>query len=62
MSAILDQISHTQFCRFQQFFTHDEGKAGVVVTFLAILELVKESLIELVQAEPFAEIHVKMAG
>lgn len=62
MSAILEQISHTEFCRFQQFFSHEEGKAGVVVTFLAILELVKESLIELVQAEPFADIHVKMAG
>ncbi|MBC3764668.1 segregation and condensation protein A [Neptunicella marina] len=62
MSAILDQVSQQQFCSFSVFFTAEEGKAGVVVTFLAILELVKESMIELVQNEPFSDIHVRMAA
>jgi segregation and condensation protein A len=35
---------------------------GVVVSLLAVLELIKESLIELVQAEPFAPIHIRAAG
>jgi len=37
----------------------DEGKLGIVVTFLAVMELIKESLVELVQSEPFAPIHIK---
>ena len=44
---------------FVRLFSADEGKLGVVVTFMAILELVKESLVELVQNEPFAAIHVR---
>ncbi|MDH5470510.1 MAG: segregation/condensation protein A, partial [Gammaproteobacteria bacterium] len=42
-------------------FTVEEGRMGVVVTFLAILELVKESLLDLTQSEPYAPIHVKAA-
>jgi len=37
----------------------DEGRMGVVVTFLAIMELIKESLVELAQSEPFGPIHIK---
>ena len=37
----------------------EEGRLGVVVTFLAIMELLKGSMIEIVQSEPFAPIHVK---
>jgi segregation and condensation protein A len=37
-----------------------EGRAGIVVTFIAILELVKESLIVFEQVEPFANLHVKL--
>jgi segregation and condensation protein A len=44
---------------FVELFTAEEGRLGVVVTFMAILELVKESLVELVQNEPFAVIHVR---
>ena len=43
-------------------FTIEEGRRGVVVTLLAILELVKEQLLDLVQAEAFAPIHVKAAS
>ena len=39
--------------------TIEEGRLGVVVTFLAILELMKGALLEMVQAEPFGTIHVK---
>jgi segregation and condensation protein A len=37
----------------------DEGKLGVVITFLAIMELIKESLVELAQSEDFGPIHIK---
>jgi segregation and condensation protein A len=44
---------------FVALFHFEEGRLGVVVTFLAVLELVKESLIELVQADEFGPIHVR---
>ena len=44
---------------FVTLFTVQEGKLGVVVTFLAVMELVKESLIELLQTETYGPIHVK---
>lgn len=61
MSQILDRVSKAgdQFCTFVSLFNIEEGRAGVVVTFIATLELIKESLLELVQSEPFAPIHVK---
>ncbi len=61
MAAILEKVANAngQFVGFDELFQVSEGRAGVVVTFLAVLELVKERLIELVQAEPFANIHVK---
>ncbi|MFT7412497.1 MAG: segregation and condensation protein A [Paraglaciecola sp.] len=61
MSLILQQISSEHFTSFDELFQASEGKAGVVVTFLAILELAKESLIELVQAQPYANIHIRVA-
>ena len=60
MSLILEKISRDSYTSFDQLFSAEEGKAGVVVTFLAILELVKEKLVELVQAEPYTNIHVKV--
>ncbi|WP_426153903.1 segregation and condensation protein A [Pseudomonas sp. DC3000-4b1] len=62
MSEVLERLRGGGFVPFVELFTPDEGKLGVVVTFMAILELVKESLIELVQNEPFAAIHVRMRG
>jgi segregation and condensation protein A len=61
MSKILDQVQNagSQFVPFIALFSFEEGRAGVVVTFLATLELIKESLLEIVQTEPFAPIHVK---
>jgi segregation and condensation protein A len=62
MSSVLGKVSSTHFTRFSELFTLEEGRMGVVVSFLAILELVKESLLELTQAEPYAPIHVKAAA
>ena len=59
MSEVLSRLSPSGFLRFTELFKPEEGRAGVAVTFLAILELIKESLIEVVQSEPFAPIHVK---
>ena len=60
MGDVLKALSGgTNFVPFQTLFTAEEGRLGVVVTFLAIMELIKESLIEIVQSEPFAPIHVR---
>ena len=61
MSLILEKISSEHYTGFDELFLASEGKAGVVVTFLAILELGKENLIELVQARPYANIHVRVS-
>jgi segregation and condensation protein A len=59
MSEVLDRLSGQQFVPFVALFSHTEGRLGVVVTFLAIMELIKESLVEIVQTENFGPIHVK---
>jgi segregation and condensation protein A len=59
MAQVLAVLQADQFIEFGQLFDPREGRLGVVVTFLATLELVKESLAELVQAEPFATIYLK---
>lgn len=60
MSMILEQLTTQAYTPLESLFTIEEGKAGVVVSFLAILELVKEQLIFCVQAGPYARIHVKL--
>ena len=59
MANVLDKLKGRDFVPFVELFNPEEGRLGVVVTFLATLELVKGSLIELVQNGPFAPIHVK---
>jgi len=59
MSDILEQLSGQQFVPFVSLFSANEGRLGVVVTFLAVMELIKESLVEIVQTESFGPIHVK---
>jgi segregation and condensation protein A len=59
MVIVLERISTDDFTSFQDFFNPAEGRMGVVVSFIAILELLKESLIELVQTDPYAPIYVK---
>lgn len=59
MTKVLATINSDSFVDFSALFDIKEGRMGVVVTFIAILELIKQSMIEMVQAEPFAPIHVK---
>jgi segregation and condensation protein A len=59
MSEVLARVSPNRFTPFVALFSAEEGRLGVVVTFLAIMELIKEALIEIVQTEPFGPIHVK---
>ena len=60
MGNILNRVKQTsEFVPFQELFAVEEERLGVVVTFLAIMELVRESLLEFQQAEAFAPIHVR---
>ncbi|GAB6139605.1 ScpA family protein [Methylosoma difficile] len=61
MAAILANLKGEDSLLFSQCFIRKEGRGGVVVSFLAILELSKERLIEIIQPEPFAEIRVRTA-
>jgi len=61
MSTVLSLVEAGKFTPFADLFDPKEGRLGVVVTFLAILELVKESLLELVQTKPYEPIHVTVA-
>ena len=56
---VLGAVSTEKFTAFTTLFNPDEGKIGVVVTFLAVLELIKESLLEIVQTEPYGPIYVR---
>ncbi len=60
MTSILRALSEGEFITFTSLFSAEEGRVGVVVTFIAILELVRESVLSLSQQEPFAPIYVKM--
>jgi segregation and condensation protein A len=59
MSQVMENLRDNQFLPFVALFTLEEGRLGVVVTFLAVMELIKESLVEIVQSEDFGPIHVK---
>ena len=62
MSEILSRIKANTFSSFADLFDPEEGRMGVAVTFIAILELLRESTIEVVQAEAFAPLHVRAAS
>ena len=62
MSNVLAMLKADSFTEFAALFNVEEGRRGVVVTFMAVLELLKEHLIDLVQAGPFAPIYVKTAS
>ncbi|MEN7343593.1 MAG: segregation/condensation protein A [Pseudomonadota bacterium] len=61
MTNILTRTRGSDFADFTTLFDPEEGRLGVAVTFIAILELLKEQLIEVVQSNPFAPIHVRAA-
>jgi segregation and condensation protein A len=60
MSLVLERVRGGSFVQFIELFDVTEGRAGVVVTFLALLELIKSATLELVQSEAFAPIHVRL--
>jgi len=62
MSIILDILSRDSYVEFHRLFTPQEGRAGVVVSFLALLEMSREALIEIVQNEPPGQIYVKSSA
>jgi len=60
MAIVLGKLQGLGFVPFTHLFELVEGRAGIVVSFLAILELIRSTTIELVQAEPFAPIYVRL--
>ncbi|MCG9746761.1 ScpA family protein [Shewanella sp. Isolate8] len=59
MTQILAMLEGKSYVPFEQLFDVSEGRAGVVVSFLALMELVKELLVDLIQAQPLSTIHVR---
>jgi segregation and condensation protein A len=62
MSEILTRIKANEFTGFADLFDPEEGRMGVAVTFIAVLELLRESVIEVVQSEQFAPLHIRAAS
>ena len=62
MSEILTRIKANAFTDFTDLFDPEEGRMGVAVTFIAILELLRESVIDVVQSDQFAPLHVRAAS
>lgn len=59
MSRVLELVNREHYLPFIRLFSPQEGRAGVVVTFLAVLELVKEKLIDIIQADTLGVIYVQ---
>jgi segregation and condensation protein A len=61
MSLVLKRLQNRQFVEFEHLFQPEQGLPVLVVTFIALLELAKETLVEITQAEAFAPIYVRLA-
>jgi segregation and condensation protein A len=61
MTDVLAAVEGGGFVDFGRLFKPEEGRMGVTVTFIAILELVREGLLDLVQTEPYGPLHVRAA-
>ncbi len=59
MTQVLDRLAGKEFIEFSNLFTLKEGKMGVVVSFIAMLELLRQSMIEIIQHEPYSPIHIR---
>ena len=59
MTSIIDRLRKNPYLEFQYFFTPEEGRMGVVVTFLALMELTRERVVDVIQNEPMGQIYVK---
>ena len=62
MSEVMAALTTTAFVDFVRLFRADEGRRGVTVTFVAILELLREGLIEIVQPEAYGPLHVRLGN
>ncbi len=62
MVHVLSELDSEKFIDFVSLFTVKEGKMGVVITFLAIMELTKESMVEMIQTDAYGPIHVRARG
>jgi len=62
MSQIIKKIGTENFTDFSELFDLDEGRIGVAVTFLAILELLKDAMIDVVQNQEFAPLHIRVSS
>ncbi|HEX3396921.1 MAG TPA: ScpA family protein [Steroidobacteraceae bacterium] len=62
MTDVLAALQANAFVDFVRLFTPEEGRRGVTVTFVAILELLREGLIEIVQSEAYAPVHVRLGN
>jgi segregation and condensation protein A len=62
MSEILSRIKAGSFTGFAELFDPEEGRMGVAVTFIALLELLRESVVEVVQSDEFAPLHIRAAS
>ena len=62
MTNILKRLQSDDYVRFEDLFIQSEGRLGVVVTFIALLELFRDDMLVVVQNEPFAPIHIKRAA
>lgn len=62
MTNILQRLRTQDYIRFEELFTNVEGRSGLVVTFIAILELFRDDMLVAVQNEPFAPIHIRRAA
>jgi segregation and condensation protein A len=62
MTDVLSSLTAGTFVDFVQLFSAAEGRRGVTVTFVAVLELLREGLIEIVQAEAYAPLHVRLGN
>src|ERR1700684_1189273 len=62
MADVLTALTASAFVDFVKLFRADEGRRGVTVTFVAILELMREGLIEIAQAEAYAPLHVRLGN
>ena len=62
MSDVLSALEGGQLVHFVSLFTAEEGRMGVTVTFIALLELMREGLIEVAQAEAYAPLHVRLGS
>jgi segregation and condensation protein A len=62
MTDILSSLAATAYVDFVRLFNAEEGRRGVTVTFVAILELMREGLIEIAQAEAYAPLHVRLGN